>query len=313
MSGALVLALDVGGTNMRGEVLDSRLGAPVASLSLPTPERDGEATLSAIEILCRRLLDELTPTQRERVEVVGLGVPGIVDPVKGVVRLAGNLGWVNMPVAARLTERLDLPVLVHHDVTAAGLAEQVLGAGSGVEDLLAVFIGTGIAATIVVGGKAVAGGLHQAGEIGHVPISPDGLLCPCGQRGCLEMYSSARAIGRAYGEATGNPEATSLDVVNALGTDPRADAVWSDALDALAHGLLGAITLLSPSRVVVGGGLSGAGSVLVEPLRARLVARARVAAIPPIVTARLGQRAGVLGAALATFRQLAVTPERLPA
>lgn len=254
--------------------------------------------------MCRQLLDRLTPAQREQVEVVGLGVPGIVDHVRGVVRLAGNLGWVNMPLAARLSERLDLPVLVHHDVTVAGLAEQTLGAGSGVEDLLAVFIGTGIAATIVVAGKPVTGGLHQAGEIGHVSIDRDGLLCLCGQRGCLEMYSSARAIGRAYGELTGDPDATSLDVVSALGTDPRADTVWSDAIDALAHGLLAAITLLSPSRVIIGGGLSGAGPLLVDPLRARLVANARVAAIPPIVVARLGQRAGVLGAALATFRAL---------
>ncbi|MBI9113787.1 ROK family protein [Sanguibacter suaedae] len=304
MTHHLVLALDVGGTNTRGEVLDATLGEPLARAALPTPERDGEATLTTIEALCRELLGRLPDARRTQVAAVGLGVPGIVDTTRGTVRLAGNLGWTNMPVGDRLAARLGLPVHVHHDVTAAGLAEQALGAGAGVDDLLAVFIGTGIAAAIVAGGVSVRGGLHQAGELGHVPVDPDGLLCPCGQRGCLEMYSSARAIGRTYGAVTGNPAATSLDVVTALGHDPRADAVWSEALDALAHGLLGAITLLAPSRVVLGGGLSGAGAALVDPLRARLVARARVAAIPPIVTAELGQRAGVLGAGLATFRRI---------
>lgn len=306
MSDTLVLALDIGGTNARGEVLDAGLGRPLASASLPTPYGDGEATLTTIERLCGQLMDSLDPIDRGRVRAVGLGVPGIIEGQTGVVRLASNLGWVGTPVGDRLSERVALPVHVHHDVTVAGLAEHRLGAGAGTDDLVAVFIGTGIAATIVSGGLAVEGGLHQAGELGHVPIVPDGRPCPCGQRGCLEMYCSARAIGHAYAAAIGRPGATSLDVVNDLGTDPRADAVWAEAIDWLAHGLMGVITLLSPSRLVLGGGLSAAGDTLVVPLRERLLALAHVATVPPIVTAQLGQRAGVLGSALATFRRLDV-------
>jgi len=115
------------------------------------------------------------------------------------------------------------------------------------------------------------------------------------------VYASARAIGRAYAAATGRDDVTSRDVVAALGTDPAADAVWDDALDALAHALLGAITLLGTERIVLGGGLSLAGDALVAPLRERLRARARVAVVPDIVTAGLGPRAGVVGAALATL------------
>ncbi|SDB87772.1 glucokinase [Sanguibacter gelidistatuariae] len=304
MSDTLVLALDVGGTNARGEVLDEGLGRPLVSASLPTPYGDGEATLTTIERLCGQLMSGLDATDRGRVRAVGLGVPGIIERETGVVRLASNLGWVNTPVGDRLSEKIGLPVHVHHDVTVAGLAEHTLGAGMGTDDLVAVFIGTGIAATIVCGGKAVEGGLHQAGELGHVPIVAGGLPCPCGQVGCLEMYCSARAIGHAYARAIGRPGATSLDVVNALGTDPLADQVWSEAIDWLAHGLLGVITLLSPSRLVLGGGLSEAGDALVAPLRERLETLARVAAIPEIVTAQLGQRAGVLGSGLATFRKL---------
>jgi glucokinase len=300
----LVLALDIGGTNARGEVLDEHLGAPLAQASLPTPTQDGEETLVTIGELCRRLLGDLGDADRSRVQAVGLAVPGIIDHESASVRLASNLGWVNEPVAARLEHMIGLPVVLHHDVTAAGRAEYELGAGAGVGDLLAVFIGTGLAALVVTGGQVVVGGLHQAGEIGHIPVYPDGVLCTCGQIGCLEMYCSARAIGRAYADVTGNSEATSLDVVNALGLDPRADAVWARAMDSLARGLLGPITLLSPSRIVFGGGLSGAGSVLTEPVRERLLALSHVAAIPEIVTAKLGQRAGVLGSGLGTFQEM---------
>lgn len=304
MSDTLVLALDIGGTNARGEVLDAELGPPLARVSLPTPYGDGEATLTTIERLCAQLLGSLNPTDRGRVRAVGLGVPGIVEGDTGVVRLASNLGWVGTPVGDRLSTAVGLPVHVHHDVTVAGLAEHRLGAGRGTDDLVAVFIGTGIAATVVAGGVAIEGGLHQAGELGHVPIVVDGRPCPCGQVGCLEMYCSARAIGNAYAETIGRPGATSLDVVNALGADPRADQVWTEAIDWLAHGLLGVITLLSPSRLVLGGGLSAAGEALVRPLRERLTTLARVATVPQIVTAQLGQRAGVLGSGLATFRKL---------
>lgn len=301
MNGPLVLALDIGGTNARGEVLDASLGAPLARADLPTPERDGEATLDTIESLCLLLLAGLSAPDRARVRAVGLAVPGILVGETGVVRLASNLGWSDEPVAARLSARLGLDVVVHHDVTAAGLAEHRLGAGAGVSDLLAVFIGTGMAALVVAGGQVVSGGLHQAGEIGHIPVEQGGRPCPCGQAGCLEMYASARAIGRAYGALTRDPAATSLDVVTALGADPRAEAVWTEAMDWLAYGLLGPITLLSPERVVLGGGLSASGALLVDAVRTRLAALLRVAAVPEIVTASLGQRAGVLGSGLATF------------
>ena len=303
MSGELILALDIGGTNARGEVVDEDLNV-ITSAWLATPTGDGDGAIAAIAQLCHNLLKQLPEDDRTRVRAVGLGVPGIVDSEKGIVRLAANLGWVNAPVAADLGAQVGLPVILHHDVTVAGLAEREQGAGRGVDDLLAVFIGTGVAATIVVDGKAVAGGLHQAGELGHVPIRENGLLCPCGQHGCLEMYCSARSIGMAYAQATGRETATSLDVVNALGTDPVADEVWSDAIDALTHALLGVITMLSPQRIVIGGGLSAANDVLVTPLRERLVERTHVAVVPEIVIAELGQRAGITGAAIATFQRL---------
>ena len=310
MSTDALVALDVGGTSIRGELLRPlRDAGEVVDLEIleralaDTPrggaEPDGGAIIDEIERVCKALLDYAT-SHRVSVGAVGVAVPGVVDTAAGVVHLAGNLGWRDVPVAAELSARLGVPVQVHHDVACAGLAERTLGAGRGVRDLLAVFIGTGIAATLTVAGTPVTGG-HHAGELGHVPVREPGLPCPCGQIGCLEVYASARAIGRAYAAATGRDDVTSRDVVAALGTDPAADAVWDDALDALAHALLGAITLLGTERIVLGGGLSLAGDALVAPLRERLRARARVAVVPDIVTAGLGPRAGVVGAALATL------------
>lgn len=307
----VVLALDVGGTNIRGEALTADLRALAARRTM-TPLGDGDAVLDAIAGICERLVADVAAVGGGPVVAVGVAVPGVVDTVRGQVRLAANLGWRDTPVAALLSERLGLPVLLHHDVSVAGLAEQRLGAGVGVDDLLCVFLGTGVAATLTVGGHVVGqrGGPgspdgRHAGELGHVPIHMDGLRCGCGQRGCLEMYASARAIGEAYARETGRVGATSQDVVAWLGTDPVADEVWSDAVDALAHGLLGVITLLAPTRVVVGGGLAAAGDALLVPLRERLEATARVAVVPEIVPAGLGQRAGVVGAALATQDVLA--------
>ncbi|MGP7959376.1 ROK family protein [Sanguibacter sp. A247] len=299
---SLVIALDVGGTNIRGELVD-REGTVHAAAHELTAGSDGDATLDAIERVCRTLL--AAAADGRVVDAVGLAVPGVVDSRTGVVLLAGNLGWRDLAVSDVLGQRLGLPVLLHHDVNCAGLAERELGAGRGVDDLLAIFIGTGIAASLTVGGVTLGGGVNQAGELGHVVIREGGLACPCGQTGCLERYCSASSIGLAYAAATGRDGMTSLDVVTALGDDPRADAVWADAIAALATGILGAITLLGTQRVVIGGGLAAAGDALVVPLRTQLEATVKVATIPEIVVAELGQRAGVIGAALATWKRLA--------
>lgn len=316
----LLLAFDIGGTNSRGEVIAWEGGAltsPLASATVPTPIEDGDGTVMAITALAKELLSSLTPDQRARVIGAGLGVPGVLDPQTGVVKLAGNLGWRNRPVAAELEAEICVPVYLSHDVTAAGVAEQRLGAGRGVTDVLSVFLGTGIAATVTSGGHMLIGGTvpgkgyQQVGEIGHMPVTFDGPLCGCGQRGCLELYCSARSIGRIYSEALGldprGPDRkTSLDVVAALDTDPVARDVWSTATRCLAFGLLAASTVVGPSRIVLGGGLAQAGNVLVDAVRGWLEQTARVVHVPEIVTAELGPRAGILGVALLTVDRLGI-------
>jgi glucokinase len=298
VSAERVLAVDVGGTSIKAEILDAGLGR-CAAASTVTPRGAGTAVLSAVIDLARRLIDELPPPAR--VTRVGLAVPGVVDVDRGVGVLAANLAWRDMQVRAPVSAALGLPVTMVHDVTAAGVAEWRCGAGRGVDDLAVVVIGTGIAATLVTGGVLVRGGSGQAGELGHVVVRPGGPPCACGQRGCLEAISSARAIADAYSARSGRPVDGAVEVSARLGFDPAAAEVWQDAVAALADGLLIVRALLAPSRIVLGGGLAGAGDALLGPLRSRLERAAGLETAPPVVAAQLGSRAGVIGAALAAL------------
>lgn len=298
-----VLAFDIGGTTIKAEVLGPDLEC-LRSAVAPTPYGDPDAALEALGVLGRGLLDGLPGEQRPGVDRVGLAIPGIVDAAAGRVVFSANVGWRDVALSGAVRDAFGLPVAVIHDVAAAGLAEWRRGSGRGSDDLLVVVIGTGIAAVIVAGGRIVRGGIQQAGELGHLIIRPDGPPCRCGQRGCVEALGSAAAIVGAYGAATGHEVDGAAAVHARLGTDPVADRVWADAVDALADGVLAACTLLAPARVVVGGGLAAAGEDLLAPLRARLADKARVAKVPELVTAAFGGRAGLVGAALAAQEQL---------
>ncbi len=292
-----VLAVDVGGTTIKAEALDGT-SSTLATAGARTPRDDGDAVLRTVVDVVRDLLAALTPAQRAQVGHAAIAVPGLVDPASGTSVLAANLGWRGTPVAEVVSQATGVPVVLGHDVTAAGTAEWRLGAGRDVDDLLVVVIGTGIAATIVSEGRIVRGGSGQAGEIGHVVVRPGGPVCACGQHGCLEAVASARAIADRYQDLSGRAVAGADDVRRLLGRDRTADLVWDEATDALADGLLAACTLLAPSRVVLGGGLSGAGAALIDPVRDHMRRRARIAVVPPIVAGELGSRAGVLGAFL---------------
>lgn len=292
----LVVAVDVGGTGMTAEVLD-RAGATYARDAALTPQADGTATTRAVIALITSVLDQLADTVRPAVRGVGLAIPGLVDTARGRAVYSANVGWHDVAVREQVGAAVGLPVVLHHDVTAAGEAECRFGAGRGVANVLVVMVGTGIAAVVVADDRVLHGGVGQAGELGHVIVRPDGPPCSCGQRGCLEALASASAIARSYTAVTGHVVDGAADVRARLGHDADADRVWRDATESLADGLLTACTLLAPDLVVVGGGLAEAGADLLTPVRQRLADRAKVAVVPPVVRSRLGGRAGVIGAA----------------
>jgi glucokinase len=230
----------------------------------------------------------------------GVAVPGIVDAEHGIAVYAANLGWRDVPLRKLIGERLGgIPVALGHDVRTGGLAEGRIGAGKGADRFLFVPLGTGIAGAIGIAGTIEAGAHGYAGEIGHIVVRPDGPDCGCGQRGCLETLASAAAVSRAWAAASGDPDADAADCAEAVAAgDPAALRVWQDAVDALAAGLVTALTLLDPRTLIIGGGLAEAGETLFTPLRAAVEERVTFQKLPLIVPAALGDTAGCLGAGL---------------
>lgn len=294
---ALSLAVDVGGTTIKAEVVDGR-GDVLASGVEATPS--GEDARRTVCLLGRRLIGRV---EGERpVSRAGLVVPGIVDRVAGVGVYSANIGWRHLALGPPLEAAWGMPVLVDHDVTIAGWAEWRAGAGRGYDDVFFVALGTGVAAAIVAGGHLLRGGLGQAGEFGHVVVRPGGPPCGCGARGCLEAICSANSIARAYAARSGRQVESAADVLAAMGEDPVAVQVWDEAVAALADGLAVVVNLLSPKRIVLGGGLAGAGGALAEPLCEAVARRAHMGPVPDIVVAEFGARAALVGAALLARR-----------
>lgn len=293
---SVVLAFDVGGTSVKAAALDSDLRV-LAETSRPS--RRGAEILDVLQEAADDVVGALTPVDRQHVVAAGIAMPGLVDAEAGVSVHSVNLDLHDLRVAGPMSERLGLPVRVGHDVTVAG--EAVRRSASDLEDPFVVIIGTGIAAAAFVGGRAVTGVSGQAGELGHVVVRPDGPLCPCGARGCLELLASAGAIVRIYQERTGVALDGAHEVVARIDTDAVAKAVWAEAMSALADGLIMACALLAPGAIVFGGGLAGAGDRLVDDVRSLMLERSTVAVVPPVLVTTLGSRAGVLGAAHLAF------------
>lgn len=290
-----MLAFDIGGTTVKAEVLGSDLTSWACG-SARTPR--GPAVVDTVVDLARDLLAGLAPGRRDAVAAVGLALPGIVDTERGTSVYAANLGLRDEPLAGPVSARLGLPVHLGHDVTVAAEAERRSGAARDVVDPVVVVIGTGIAAVSYVHGRRVAGISGQAGELGHVVVRPGGPVCGCGARGCLEAVASAAAVARDYRERSGRDVSGAHEVVARLGRDRDADLVWAEATCALADGLLMATALLAPGAIVLGGGLAEAGAALVDPVTASMKERATAVTVPPLLTAALGSRAGVVGAGL---------------
>lgn len=294
-----VLALDVGGTGMKAAVIDEH-GTELRALERATPTSDGpDAVVAALRALARDLVDS-------DVAAAGVVVPGSVDVAAGIARYSANIGWRDVPIRDLLLADLAVPVALEHDVRSAGVAEGTLGATRGIADCLVVMIGTGIAGVIRSGGAAVRGATDLAGEIGHIPVYPDGETCACGQRGCLETYASAAALARRYESRTGR-SSDARTIATTRTTDADADAVWREAAQALGIALATYTMLLDPTTIVLGGGLSQAGNALVDPVRAELERRLTWRPAPALELSALGARAGQLGAAVLAWQSLGQT------
>ncbi|KAB2351376.1 ROK family protein [Actinomadura rudentiformis] len=306
-----VIALDVGGTSMKGAILSG--DAVLETERRPTGRERGPAAVVgsildfAADLKSRALHRGETPV------AAGIALPGVVDDATGTAVRSANIGWENVPIRTLAAERLGIPVAIAHDVRTGGVGEAVQGAGRDVGDFLFLPIGTGIAAALMLNGAPYPGATSWSGEIGHIVVRPGGESCPCGARGCLETYASAAAISRRYSTPTRSsigiwetepplppePPVPAEEVIERAETgDPIAARVWTEALDTLADALATATMLLDPSLIVIGGGLAEAGDRLFTPLTTRLADRLPLRPAPPLVPAQLGPEAAMRGAAV---------------
>ncbi|MEU3794671.1 ROK family protein [Streptomyces fructofermentans] len=305
-----VIALDVGGTGMKAALVGADGELLHQARRATGRERGPDSVVESVLDFAADLRAHGERHFGAPAAAAGVAVPGIVDSARGIAAYSANLGWRDVPLRDLLGERLHgVPVALGHDVRTGGLAEGRIGAGRGSDRFLFVPLGTGIAGAIGIEGRVEAGAHGFAGEIGHIVVRRDGVPCPCGQRGCLERYASAAAVGEAWAAASGDPDADAAGCAKAVGSgDPRAQAVWQEAVDALADGLVTALTLLDPRTLIIGGGLAEAGETLFTPLRAAVGRRLTFQKPPSVVPAVLGDTAGCRGAGLLAWDLLSTTP-----
>ncbi|KRF38279.1 ROK family protein [Terrabacter sp. Soil810] len=288
-----VVGIDVGGTRIKSALVTPD-GQVLAEAVRPTPEKVGDQ----LGEVAAKAVVELTARVGDAVDLlaVGVAVPGLVDDLTGIGVWSANLGWRDLDLRGGIAAHVDVPVAIGHDVRSGLLAEHRLGAAREADNVLFVPLGTGLASAILCRGQLVTGSLWT-GEIGHIVVVPDGPLCACGQRGCLEALSSAGAIGRRWSEATGLVGDAEEVARRAEAGEPEARRIWQEAIDALAIMVAPVVAAAGTELVLIGGGLVHAGDTLLEPLRTALTARLGGRDDVAVRAAALGDRAGSLGAA----------------
>jgi len=303
--GEVTVGVDLGGTKCLAVALAGNRIVREAKVATPA---GGEAVLDAIAALALEVAAE------RPLAAVGVGVPGLVDR-DGVLRFAPNLpGVTGLPVRAELERRLGVPVRVDNDATCAAWAERVMGAATGLDDVVLITLGTGIGGGVITGGRLTRGANGFAGEVGHMVVDRDGPLCPCGQRGCWERYASGSGLGRLARAAAARGEAVAVlaiaggdvdaihgeHVAVAAGQgDAEACAIVAELGWWVGLGLANLANVLDPEAFVIGGGLVEMGDLLLDPVRTSfaVLLQGRAWRPPiPVVPAALGSRAGAIGA-----------------
>jgi glucokinase len=313
------VGVDLGGTKVLAAIVNEHQEV-VTTTKLKTAFDEGpQAVARQMAHGVRKAVADATLDFSDIV-AIGAAAPGPTDRATGIVANAPNLGWHDpVPLGAMLTELLDgLPVIIENDVNAGTYGEWALGAGRGAQDVVGIFIGTGIGGGLILDGKLRSGARSAAGEIGHIIMLPDGPVCGCGNRGCVEALSSRKAIEREIAHAiqSGRPsKVTDLmgkknktRLTSGILADAWAsgDPVVTEVLQRAARywGLLTAniVNLIDPQRIIFGGGvMEKLGDTLlsqVRPVAYQHFIKKSDADQVAIVPAALGDNAGVLGAAL---------------
>lgn len=312
------IGIDLGGTKLALGLSD-RKGAVISRKIVPTHAENGAPSVIA---LMKQEIENWISAYPDQLAGIGIGIAGQVDDTLGIVRFAPNLRWQDVSLRQELQEAFGLPVSLLNDVKAATWGEWLYGAGQGCEDVFCLFLGTGIGAGVVSGGRLLSGASQTCGEIGHFPIQLNGPLCTCGNHGCFEALAGGWAIARQAREAImSHPEegktvlelaGGNLEQVAARHVFEAAqggDRLSNQLIDAVAASLIagctGIINAFNPRRLVLGGGLIKGYPEYVAKIDAGVRQTALKAALKPleVLPAILMDDAGMIGAAAYVFNQ----------
>ncbi|MGH9396287.1 MAG: ROK family protein [Terriglobia bacterium] len=319
----IIVGIDLGGTSIKALAVDGK------NKILATGKKKTQAGQKP-KVLIKEIAELVESTAKDAgcklksVVAVSIGAPGAIDVRRGVVTEAPNLGWKNVPLASELRLQLGTAIVVDNDVNVGVMGEHALGAGERVDDLVGIFVGTGIGGGIISGGKLFEGANGWAGEVGHTVIEVDGPVCSCGRRGCAEALASRTAMERDVlnaiksGAKSVVPEIlkarkrdriTSSIIQAALAkNDPVMKEVIKRAQYYLGILVGNVVNVLDPERVVIGGGVAGRlGETFVGPIRStayEYFLHADAAKRTKVVAGRLGDNAGALGAVVLARKRL---------
>ena len=299
----MILGIDIGGTTSKLALVEG--GHVMARSRIPTVgHADPEAFADALAQAGR----ELERSSASRINSIGIGAPN-GDHHAGSIVQAPNMPWDHdVPLAAMLAQRMALPCTLGNDANAAALGEWRYGAGQGMSDLLVVTLGTGLGSGLIVDGRLLLGPFGNAGELGHVILVPEGRMCTCGRRGCLEAYVSIRGIRETYRELAPDPSMLKEEgVLNIAQAAAKGDRHAVEAFERTAYwlaiGLANAVALVPPQRIVLFGGIARNGDVLLGPLRTHFeqhLLNIHKGALDIVISALPEDDAALLGAAALT-------------
>ena len=308
---SLTIGIDVGGTKVLGGVVDES-GKVLTTARKDTPRQGGSALTQTIADVAKELL------QQHSVASVGVSAAGFVSSDRKTMLATPNIAdWNGVDLDHHLTQLIGLPVVIENDANAAAWGEAKFGAGKNQDHMMMLTVGTGIGGGIVVNGALYRGAYGIAAEFGHMRVVPEGHICGCGARGCFEQYASGNALLRHAREAiNASPEVARNLLSRGDGTvagltgqaiteaardgDPVALAAFNTTGQWLGAGIASLAVLLDPACVVIGGGVIGAGEILLKPTRESLERNMPFAGkhpYPEIIAAQLGNEAGLVGVA----------------
>jgi len=318
-----MIGCDLGGTNLRAALVDTETGAVLHLLSIPTMAREGhDVVMQRMADLVLKVIRE-SGSGKEEVGGIGVGVPGSYDPDKGEVLFLPNLSgtWPHVPLVATLTHLTGLPAVLLNDVRSITYGEWCFGAGKGVDTVAVFAIGTGIGGGLVINGQLHLGIGGSGGELGHMVIDYNGPRCGCGNTGCLEAFASGPAIAAmgmkavAQGLTTSIGELSGYDMNRvtpeliaraANNGDEIACTIYEKAGFYIGVAASNICAAVGPRRIIISGGVSRAGKLLLEPIEHTMRERVRIMPVDKVevLLAALGENDGVIGSACWAANQL---------